>query len=153
MLRIAVLATLITSVAAHASDERIAVVGTDPALEQLRESVCISEQCVFSAARPDWTRAAKEKLVAVVTARQVRNQLEISVHEADGDVRFTRSAPLNDAGRLSVTDLMTASAAVVHAIEFPAEAKAKASAEPVSPRKAKPTRKVATRKAKPPARG
>ena len=147
--RTALALSLFVASTAFAADERIAVVGNHPAVAQLREGLCISEQCV----------GAHEKVVATITAKEKKGGLEVMLHDADGSLGYSKLLPLADDGRLSVTDLVSAQAGIVHAIEYPAEAASKpekkSSGTKVASaaKKHHKSKKLASRKQKTPARG
>ena len=117
---------------AFATGERIAVVaapGTSPEVaEQLRETLCVSMECVprqdvLSRGKTDYKKVARGGVAAVVGARRVKAKkswnVELTVHSSGGELRFKHVAPASGSGRLKVADLMTASAKVLAAIEKP----------------------------------
>lgn len=103
MIRSLVLAALFTSTAAFATGERISITG---AAAQLKETLCISMNCVNAGGR-DFT----------VSGRVVKGGIEVTVTGAGGQPRLTHLAPLNASRQISSTDLVRATALVVQAIE------------------------------------
>ena len=95
---------------AWAVGEHIAVTG--PAKEQLSETLCISMECVKGA--HDFT----------VTSKVVGKKMELKVLGPSGDVKFSMKQDLNEFGRLSSSDAMSATSLLVHAIENPSASKA-----------------------------
>ena len=110
MVRTIPLFALLAAMPAWAVGEHIAVTG--PAREQLSETLCISMECVTSGA--DYT----------VTSKVVGKKMELKVLGPSGDVKLTLKNDLNEFGRLSASDAMSATSQLVHAIENPSTVKA-----------------------------
>jgi hypothetical protein len=102
---IAVLAAL----PAFATGERIFVTGQGPAVDQLKETLCLSMECV----------ASRDGVEAVVTAKAAGDNIELRVTGSDGSVRFTQRIAALDDGRFGSTDLVSSSSKVFKAIEQP----------------------------------
>lgn len=90
---------------AFATGETIVVTGA--AAAQLKDTLCISMNCVTSGAK-DFT----------VTGRQDGQTLELTVTSSSGQRRLTHSVALNAFNRLSSTDLVTATSLVQRSIEI-----------------------------------
>ncbi len=95
----------LASLPAWAVGEHISVTG--PARDQLKETLCISMECVPGAS--DFT----------VSSKVVGAQMELKVLGPSGEVRLTLKTPVSDNGRLASSDAMTATSQLVHAIETP----------------------------------
>ena len=114
---------LLVSGSAFAVGERISVKGELG--DQLRETLCVSMEC------------AADGSDATVSARVVKNQVEVKVLGADGRVRLEQKLPANAEGRLSSTDLVAATSAIFKAIESPTAAvEAKSAPEKAETKKA-----------------
>lgn len=103
MIRSILLASLFASTAAFATGERISITG---AAAPLKETLCISMNCVASGAR-DFS----------VTGKAVKGGVELTVTSVSGQARLTHFAPLNEWNRISSTDLVHATSLVVQSIE------------------------------------
>jgi len=124
---------MLVSFPAWAVGERITVSGSNEA--QLKEVLCNSMECVSTA------QARANGYSAAVEAKTVKEVVEIRVLGADGRVRTTQRVPMNDMGRLSETDLVSATTEIMSAIEDP-DHKAKAEADKADAKPAK-SKKVA----------
>ncbi|MFT3840172.1 MAG: hypothetical protein QM723_24500 [Myxococcaceae bacterium] len=115
---------------AWAVGERITVSG--PNDTQLKEVLCNSMECVSSA------QARSNGYSAAVEAKTGKDgRIDIKVVGADGKVRTTQHVPLTDSGRLSETDLVSATTEIMAAIEDPDhKAKAEASKDSDEPKPA-----------------
>lgn len=100
---LAVLAAVTLAAPAWATGERVVV---SAAAEPFRETICVSMTCVTSGARD-----------AVVTARTVKEGVEVTVKSASGQVKLVHVTPVTEDGELSSIDVVTASTQVVKAIE------------------------------------
>ncbi len=113
----------LVSMPAWAVGERIIVSGAADA--QLKETLCISMECVSS---------KSGGYSALVESKTLKSGgVEIRVVGADGKVRTTQRVPMSDQGRLSSTDLVSATSEIVTAIEDPnhrAKADEQAAAKP-----------------------
>lgn len=109
-----VLALLSTS--AFATGERIFVTGSTAYAEKLKETLCISMDCVGKG------QAAQVNVVAT----QVKDTLEVKVVGFDGRVRHIEKVPLKN-DTVSAFDLVSATSGLLAAIENP-----HARAEPVA---------------------
>lgn len=103
MIRTFLLATVIASSAAFATGERISITG---AAAPLKETLCISMNCVTSGARD-----------FVVSGKTVKGGIEVTVMSLGGQTRLTYVAKLNEWNQISSTDLVHATSLVVQAIE------------------------------------
>jgi hypothetical protein len=100
------------AVPAWAVGERITVSGQNDA--QLKEVLCNSMECVSAA------QARASGYSAAIEAKTGKGGLiDIRVLGADGKVRTTQHVPLTDSGRLSETDLVSATTEIMAAIEDP----------------------------------
>lgn len=112
-MRPALIAVLVVVAApAWAVGERVLVTS---AAEPLKETLCVSMNCVSSGGRD-----------ATVSARPVKGGLEVTVKSAGGDVKLVHLIPSGEEGDLSSIDLVRASSLVVKAIETPQRAAPKA---------------------------
>jgi hypothetical protein len=126
---------------AWAVGERITVSG--PNDTQLKEVLCNSMECISAA------QARANGVSATVEAKTGKNGLiDIKVVGADGKVRTTQHVPLTDSGRLSETDLVSATTEIMAAIEDPDHKAGKAEASKDSD-EAKPAKKHAKAKKTP----
>ncbi|MBI3182339.1 MAG: hypothetical protein HYZ28_09370 [Myxococcales bacterium] len=129
------LGLLLGATSAYAAGERIAVVSPPgPAVEfpgQLAEALCVSLTCVpgtkvMTGTRPDFAKAAHERLVAVVTGRLLRGasgpEVEVTIHSRDGATMIRSTIPANGNGRVSAIDLVAAATKIHRAIEYPEKA-------------------------------
>jgi len=98
---------------------------------QLTETLCLSEECVapdrvLSGGKLSWEKVAREHVVAVVQGHASNGkagaQMQVEVLRADGHTAWADTLALNDANRLSVKDLVSASAAALGVIDNPASA-------------------------------
>lgn len=112
---------MLVSLPAWAVGERITVSGANET--QLKEVLCNSMECVSSA------QAKANGYSAAVEAKASKDSVEIRVLGADGRVRTTQHVPMNDMGRLSETDLVSATTEIMSAIEDPDHKAAKAEAD------------------------
>jgi hypothetical protein len=103
MIRTALIATVLASSAAFATGERISI---SAAAAPLKETLCISMNCVNGGARD-----------FVVTGKPVKGGIEITVTSVGGQTRLTHFAALNEWNQISSTDLVHATALVVQSIE------------------------------------
>ncbi len=103
MIRSLLLASLCIASAAFATGERISITG---AAAPLKETLCISMNCVSSGARD-----------FVVTGKAVKGGVELTVTSVSGQARLTTFAPLNEWNQISSTDLVHATSLVVQSIE------------------------------------
>ena len=94
---------------AFATGERIIVGSGSEAAEQLKQTLCIAMECVTS----------RDGIEASVSVRPGRNEVEVKVLGADGAVRLTQRVPALADGRMSATDLVSATTKVFQAIESP----------------------------------
>ncbi|MBL8939847.1 MAG: hypothetical protein JNM69_35155 [Archangium sp.] len=74
--------------------------------EPFRETICVSMTCVTNGPRD-----------AVVTARSLREGLELTVKSSSGQVKLVHLTPFTTDGDLSSIDLVRASSLAVKAIE------------------------------------
>jgi hypothetical protein len=109
-MRSALLLALV-SFPAFATGERVLVTA---AAEPFRDTICVSMTCVTSGARD-----------AVVSARPVKDGVEVTVKSAQGQVKLVHVTPVSEDGALSTIDVVRASSLVVQAIEAPRPAPAK----------------------------
>jgi hypothetical protein len=137
MNRSALILLAVVASPAWAVGERIIIPsGVHPYGEQLKETLCVSMECVES---------RNGGLDATVSGKLLKNkkgdQVELQVLAPSGALKATVKAPVNDAGRMSSTDLVAATSAIIGAIEAPeAAAKAPSAAAPTK------TAKVAKKK-------
>lgn len=103
MIRSLLLAALFASTAAFATGERISITG---AAAPLKETLCISMNCVSSGAKD-----------FIVTGKAVKGGVEVTVTSVSGQARLTTFAPLNQWNQISSTDLVHATSLVVQSIE------------------------------------
>lgn len=103
MIRSLLLATVIASSAAFATGERISITG---AAAPLKETLCISMNCVAGGARD-----------FIVTGKSVKGGIELTVTSISGQPRLTYVARLNEWNQISSTDLVHATSLVVQSIE------------------------------------
>jgi hypothetical protein len=99
----AAVAVVTLAAPAWATGERVIVTA---AAEPFRETICVSMTCVSSGARE-----------AVVSARAVKEGVEVTVKSASGQVKLVHVTPRTEDGSLSSIDVVTASTLVVKAIE------------------------------------
>src|SRR5262249_35847438 len=110
MLRSALVIVVVAAGPAWAVGERVALPeATQPYAEQIRETICLSMECVASTSRTFDTK---------VTARLVKGHVEVRVLSPSGKVKATVTAPVHE-GRISAMDLVTLTSATVKAIEAP----------------------------------
>lgn len=95
---------------AWATGERLLVSG--PAAEQLKETLCVSMDCL------SLQESRERGLDATVEAKAAKDTLLIEVSGANGKHYATVKAPLTE-GRLGSTDLVSATSAIIRAIENP----------------------------------
>jgi hypothetical protein len=112
-MRTALLVLALSSTPAWAVGEKVVLPDASlPFSEQLKDGVCLSMECVEGRGGFD----------AKLTGRRVKGkkgeQVEVRVLSASGKVKATLTAPAHE-GRLSSTDLVSLTSAVVHAIEQP----------------------------------
>ena len=105
---LALIATL-AALPAFATGERILVTGNGPAVDQLKETLCLSMECVSS----------KDGVEAVVSAKAAGDNIELRVTGSDGSVRLTQRVAALDDGRFGSTDLVSSTSKVFKAIEQP----------------------------------
>src|SRR4051812_8794898 len=103
MIRSLLIASLFASTAAFATGERISI---SAAASPLKETLCISMNCVASGARD-----------FVITAKPVKGGVEFTVTSVTGQPRLTHFAPFNEWNQVSSTDLVHATSLVVQSIE------------------------------------
>lgn len=118
-MRTSLLLALIVAAPAWATGERVLI---SPANNPLKDSLCISMECVKGGAVHD----------ASVTARPVPGGLELTVSSGNGEVKLVHKVATNDSGAVSSTDLLHATTVVVKAIESRRPA-----APPAAPRTAR----------------
>jgi hypothetical protein len=116
----ALLLLALVSFPAFATGERVVVTA---AAEPFRDTICVSMSCVTSGARE-----------AVVSARPVKEGVEVTVKTAQGQVTLVHVAPLSDEGQLSTIEVVRASSLVVQAIERPRPLPTKTAASPTKPK-------------------
>lgn len=102
------LLTLLAGAPALATGERIALPSQGEAADQLRQTLCISMDCVSD----------RDSAEATVSVKASGSSIEVKVVGADGQLRLTHRAPAQD-GRFSATDLVSATSKVFQAIESP----------------------------------
>jgi hypothetical protein len=129
------LASLVLPGLAAAAGERIVVLaptGATGIRAQLVDTLCVSEDCVapekvLSAGRLDWNKVSREHVVAVVTGHAQPSKkgptVELQVLVQGGKTKLSEKSPLDDANRLAVKDLVTASAGALGAIDSDAPVK------------------------------
>jgi hypothetical protein len=105
---LAVIATL-AALPAFATGERIFVSGQGAAVDQLKETLCLSMECV----------ASKDGVEAVVSAKVAGDNIELRVTGSDGSVRMTQRVAALDDGRFGSTDLVSSTSKIFKAIEQP----------------------------------
>lgn len=96
-------AILTLAAPAWATGERVLVTA---AAEPFRETICVSMSCVSAGGRD-----------AIVSARQVKGGVEVTVKTGSGQVKLVHVAPLAEDGGLSSIDVVRASSLVIKAIE------------------------------------
>jgi hypothetical protein len=101
-MRTFLLVSMVLSVPAWATGEKVVVATANP----LHPLLCYSMSCVEGGPRE-----------ATVSLRPTKDGVEFVVTNAAGQVTLVHKAGLNDLGNVSSTDLASASAAVIHAIE------------------------------------
>lgn len=121
--RTAIVLLAMAATPAWAVGERIILPKGAPFAEQIKDTLCISMECVAD---------GKSGLDATITGKVIKGkkgqqQVELQVLSATGAVKATVKAPANETGRLSSMDLVAATSAVITAIEAP-EPKTKAAA-------------------------
>lgn len=102
------LLTLLAGTSALATGERITLSSQGEAADQLRQTLCISMECV----------ADRDTAEAMVSVKASSGSIEVKVVGADGQLRLTHRSPAQD-GRFSATDLVSATSKVFQAIESP----------------------------------
>jgi hypothetical protein len=129
------LASLVLPGLAGATGERIVVLAPSGATgirAQLVETLCVSEDCVapekvLSAGKLDWNKVNREHVVAVVAGHAQPTKkgptVALEVLSPGGKAKMSEKSPLDDANKLSVKDLVTASAQALAAIDSDAPAK------------------------------
>lgn len=90
---------------AWAVGERVVV---QPAAEALRDTICVSMNCVRGGGKD-----------ALVAARSTKDGLEVTVTNTAGEVKLVHVIPRDEAGGLSSIEVVRASSLVVQAIEAP----------------------------------
>lgn len=117
-----VAAAVLLAAPAWATGERVLLT---EAAEPFRETICVSMTCVSAGARD-----------AVVSARSVKEGVEVTVKSAGGQVKLVHVTPRTEDGELSSIDVVRTSTLVVKAIEAqrpltpPAPRTARAPAKP-----------------------
>jgi hypothetical protein len=124
MVRTFLVLMAVTAAPAWAVGERIIIPSAaQPFGDQLKDTLCISMDCVKDKSQGlDATVAGK-----ILKGAKKGDQVELTVISSTGAVKATVKAPLADNGRISSMDLVTATSAIIAAIEGP-EPKAKAAA-------------------------
>jgi hypothetical protein len=125
------LAALLFSVPAWAVGERITVTG--PLRDQLSETLCVPMEC-----------GTADGAISIVS-RAAADGVVVKVLGADGTVRWSQKLTVNDEGRVPSMELITASTAMVKAIEAP-QARAEAAAEAAKPVAKASAKKLAAKK-------
>ncbi|MFZ5472135.1 MAG: hypothetical protein ACOZIN_22110 [Myxococcota bacterium] len=141
------LLTCLAASPAAASGERIVVLSASQRgaeyAAQLATSLCVSMECVsearvLSGGRADYAKVSREQVVAVVSSRMVRERgvwgVEVALRNKSGGLVLSTTVPAASDGKLSVTEVVAASAKVISAIEFP-PAKLQAEAKKSSTKK------------------
>jgi hypothetical protein len=128
-MRTALLLMTMVSAPAWAVGERVVLPDASlPFAEQLKDGVCLSMECV------EGSRGFDAKITGKLIKGKKGEQVEVRVLSAAGKVKATLTAPAHE-GRMSSTDLVSLTSAVVHAIEAPervaSAAPAKAAKKPV----------------------
>ncbi|MHB8873605.1 MAG: hypothetical protein ACYC8T_07955 [Myxococcaceae bacterium] len=131
-MKLAQVAALVCSLAsgsALASGERIVILASDRAVrQQLTDTLCVSQECVppekiLTAGRPDFAKASRERLTAVVVGRLSKSgsacSLELSLLGRGGATRLSRTVPADSAGKVSIIDVVSASSEVITYVERP----------------------------------
>jgi hypothetical protein len=91
-----------------------------PFASQIKDTLCVSMDCVADKSGGlDATVTGK-----LIKAKKGQTEVELQVVSSTGAVKATVKAPVNDQGRISSMDLVTATSAMIAAIEGP-EPKAK----------------------------
>ena len=117
---------------AWAVGERIIIPSAaQPFGDQLKDTLCISMDCV---------KDKSNGLDATVTGKMLKggkkgDQVELTVISPTGAVKATVRAPVGDNGRISSMDLVTATSAIIAAIEGPEPKEKAAKAEKAEPTK------------------
>lgn len=117
LIRPVTVALALLSTSAFATGERIFVTGSPAHAEKLKETLCISMECVGKG------QAAQVNVVATA----MKDTLEVKVVGFDGRVRHIEKVPLKN-DTVSAFDLVSATSGLLEAIENPnarAEAPAK----------------------------
>ena len=109
MLRSTLLLAFSMAAPAWAVGERIVLPTGGPFAEQLKETLCISMECV----------AKSDAVDATIVGKLKGNKVVLEVIAPNGTVKAKVTAPANDAGRMGSTDLVAATSAVIAAIESP----------------------------------
>ena len=117
MVRLSLVLVALLSAPAWAVGERISVPKGVSFAEQLHETLCISMECGGA-------------VDASVTAKVVGGKAEIKVFNNAGQLKGTITAPLNNEGRISSMDLVSATSGIISAIEGPMPKEKVAAAEP-----------------------
>jgi hypothetical protein len=113
MLRTALFLAVLIAAPAWAVGERIVLPSGGAFAEQLKETLCISMECVGKGGAVD----------ATITGKLKGDKVIIEVIAPSGVVKAKITAPANDAGRMGSTDLVSATSAVIAAIEGPEPSK------------------------------
>jgi hypothetical protein len=115
MVRTALVVAAMVAAPAWAVGEKVVFpVSSQPFSEQLKETLCVSMDCVGDHA----TGYDVAVTSTLVKDKKKGEQVEVRVLTPGGAVKATVLAPVHD-GRLSSTDLVSAVSAVVAAIEAP----------------------------------
>ena len=129
LLTLAAVGCTLASTGALAAGEHIVVLASDPAVQQqLTETLCVSQDClpsgkVLTGGRPDFAKAAREGVMAVVVGRLNKTgntcALDVSVLGRAGQTRMSRKVPADPGGKVSIIDVVSASSEVIAVIERP----------------------------------
>jgi hypothetical protein len=123
MVRTFLVLMAVTAAPAWAVGERIIIPSAaQPFGDQLKDTLCVSMDCV-----QDKSAGLDATVTGKVLKGKKGDQVELNVISSTGAVKATVKAPLADNGRISSMDLVTATSAIIAAIEGP-EPKAKAAA-------------------------
>jgi|CXWL01.1.fsa_nt_gi hypothetical protein len=108
MIRPLTVAIALVSASAWATGERIQITGNGAYVAQLKETLCISMECVGKG------QAAQANVIANV----VKNELEVKVVGFDGRTRHIEKVAITN-DRVSAFDLVSATSKLLAAIENP----------------------------------
>jgi hypothetical protein len=94
---------------AFATGERIHIASQGVPADQLKETLCLSMECVPS----------KDGVEVTITAKTVGDHIELKVVGADGAVRLSQRIAALEDGRFSSTDLVASTSKIFKSNETP----------------------------------